>query len=172
MFASKLFTFTSFSSVAQLCPAVCDSMDCSMLGFRVHHQLQEFIQTHVCRVGEAIQPFNPLSSPSPPALNLSQRQSLSQWVSSYQVAKVLELQLHINPSNEYSGLIPFRMDWLDPLAVQGTLKSLLQHTVQKHQFFQPSLFFIVQFSHPYMTTGETIALTKMDFSWQSNVSAF
>ena len=129
-------------------------MDCSMLGFRVHHQLQEFIQTHVCRVGEAIQPFHPLSSPSPSALNLSQCQSLSQWVSSYQVAKVLELQLHINPSNEYSGLIPFRMDWLDPLAVQGTLKSLLQHTVIDDKFQLRLTFF-----------GISVMSCFVDFTW-------
>ena len=97
-------------------------MDCSMPGFPVHHQLPEFMQTHVHWVGDAIQPSHPLSSPSP-AFNLSQHQGLFQWVSSsYQVAKVLELQ-----PQAYSRLISFRMDWLDLLAVQGTLKSLLQH---------------------------------------------
>ena len=82
-----------FSSVAQLCPTLCDPMDCSMPGFVVYHQIQELAQTHVHWVGDAIQPFHPLSSPSPPAFNLSQHQGLFQWVSSlHQVAKVLELQ--------------------------------------------------------------------------------
>ena len=78
----------------------------------------------------------------------------------------------ISPSNEYSGLISFRMDWLDLLAVQGTLKSLLQHHSSKASILQHSAFFIVQFSHPYMTTGKTIALTRWNLCWQSNVSAF
>ena len=83
-----------FSSVAQLCPTLCDPMVCSMPGLPVHHQLQEFTQTHVHRVGDAIQPSHPLSSPSPPALNLSQHQGFFKWVnSSHQVAKVLELKI-------------------------------------------------------------------------------
>ena len=86
--------FSLFSSVAQSCPSLCDPMDCSMPGIPVHHQLPEFTQTHVHRVGDAIQPSHPLSSPSPPAFNLSQHQGLFQWVSSsHQVAKVLEFQL-------------------------------------------------------------------------------
>ena len=93
--------------------------------------LKQFTQT-VHQVSDAIQPSHPLSSPSPPALNLSQHQGLFQGVSSlHQVAKVLEFQLHISPSNEHPGLISFRMDWLDLLAVQGTLKSLLQHHSSK-----------------------------------------
>ena len=124
-----------FSSVAQSCPTLCDPMNHSTTGLPVHHQLPESTQTHVHWVGDAIQPSHPLSSPSP-ALNLSQHQGLFHWVRSlHQVAKVVELQLHISPSNEYSGLISFRMDWLDLLAVQGTLKSLLQHHSLKHQFF-------------------------------------
>ena len=92
----------------------------------VHHQLPELAQTHVHRVGDAIQPSHPLSSPSPPAFNLSQHQGLSQRISSlHHVAKVLEFQLNISPSNEYSGLISFTINWLDLLAVQWTLKSLL-----------------------------------------------
>ena len=117
------------SSVAQSCPTLCDPMDCSTPGLPVHHQLPEFTQTHVHWVSDAIQPSHPLLSPSPPAFNLSQHQGLFQWVSSsHQVAKVLELQLTTEASvlpNEYSGLISFRIDWLDLLAVQGTLKSLL-----------------------------------------------
>ena len=124
----------STSSVAQLCPTLSDSMNHSMPGLPVHHQLPESTQTHVHRVGDAIWPSHPLSSP-PPALNLSQHQGLFKRVSSsHQVAKVLEFQLHISPSNEHPGLISFSVDWLDLLAVQGTLKSLLQTTVQKHQF--------------------------------------
>ena len=115
-------------------------------------------------ISDAVQPFHPLSSPSPPALNLSQHQGLFKWVSSpHQVAKVLEFPLQLSPSNEYSGLISFRIDWFDPLTVQGTLKSLLQHHSSKASILQHSAFFIVQFSHPYMTTGKTIALTRWTF---------
>ena len=99
-----------------------------MPGFPVHHQLPELAQTHVHQVSNAIQPSHPLSNLSPPAFSLSQHQGLFQGVSSsHQVDKLLEFQLQHHPSNEYSGLISFRMDWLDLLAVQGTLKSLLQH---------------------------------------------
>ena len=94
--------------------------------------LLEFTQTDMHWVGDAIQTIHPLSSPSPPALNLSQHQGVFKWVSSsHQVAKVLELQFSINPSNEYAGLISFRMDWLNLLAVQGSLKSLHQHHSSK-----------------------------------------
>ena len=115
----------------------------------------EFTQTHVHWVADAIQPSHALSSPSLPTSNLSQHQGLFQWVSSsHQVAKVLEFQLqHQSCSNEYSGLISFRMDWLDLLAVQGTLKSLLQHHRPKASILWCSAFFIVQLSYPYMTTG-------------------
>ena len=99
-----------------------------------------------------------------PALNVSPNQGLFQWVGSlHQVTKVLELQISITCSNEYSGLISFRMDWLDLLGVQGTLKSLLQHHSSKASILQRSAFFIVQLSHPYMTTGKTIALTRQTF---------
>ena len=109
------------------------------------HQLLEFTQTHVHWVSDAIQPSYPLLSPFPPALNISQHQSLFQWVSSsHQVANVLAFQLQaISPSNEYSGLISFRTDWLDLLAVQGTLKSLLQHHSSKASILLHSAFFIV-----------------------------
>ena len=103
-------------------------------------------------------------SPSPPIFTLSQQQDLFKWVSSsLQVAKLLEFQLHTSPSNEYSGLIFFRMDWLDLLAVQGTLKILLQHHSSKASIPWCSAFFIVQLSHPYMTTGKTIVLTTWTF---------
>ena len=149
----------SVSSVAQLCPTLCDPVNCSRPGLAVHHQLPEFTQTHVHWVGDAIQPSHPLSSPSPPTFNLSQHQGLFKWVSSsHQVVKVLEFQLNISPSNEYSGLISLRMEWLDLPVVQGTLKSLLQHHSSKASI--RSAFFTVQLSHPYMTTGNTIALTR------------
>ena len=125
-----------FSSVTQSCPTLCDPINCSMPGLPVHHQLPEFTQPRVHWVGDTIQPSHPLSSPSPPALNLSQHQGLFKWVSSlYQVAKVLEFQLNISPSNEHPGLTSFRTDWLDLLAVQGTLKSLLQHHSSKASIF-------------------------------------
>ena len=145
-----------FSPVTHLCTTPCDPMDCSTPGLPVHRQLPEFTQTCVHRVGDAIQPSQPLSSPFPPAFNLSQNQGLFHWVSfSHQVAKLLEFSFSISPSNEYSGLISFRRDCLDLLAVQGTLKSLLQHHSSKASILQDSAFFIVQLSHPYMTTGKT-----------------
>ena len=102
-----------------------------------------------------------LSSPSPPALNLSQHQGLFQWVSSsHQVAKVLEFQLQHQSYQWTPRTVSFRMDWLDLLAVQGTLKSLLQHHSSKASILLCSAFFIVQLSHPYLTTGKTIALTR------------
>ena len=153
-----------FSSVAQSCPTLCDPMDCSTPGFRAHHQLLELAQTHVHWVSDAIQPSHPLCSPSPSAFNLSYIESLFQWVSSsHQVAKVLEFQLQLSPSNEYSGLISFRIDWFDFLLVQGTLKSLLQHHSSKSSILQHSAFFIVQLSHPYMTARKTIAFTIWTF---------
>ena len=137
-------------------------MNHSTLGLPV--QLPESTQTHVHWVGDAIQPSHPLLSPSPPALNLSQNQGLFQWVSSsHQVDKILEFQLQLSPSSEHPGLISFRMDWLDLLAVQGTLKSLLQHHSSKASILWHSAFFIVQLSHPCMTTGKTIALTRWTF---------
>ena len=154
-----------FSSVIQLCPTLCNPMDCSTPGFPVHHQLPEPIQTHVHQVGDAIQPSHPLSSPSPPAFNLSQNQGLFQWVTSLnQWAKCIGVSaFSISPSKEYSGLICFRIDCLDLLAVQGTLKSLLQHLSSKASILQCSAFLIVQLSHPYMTTGKTIALIRWTF---------
>ena len=138
-------------------------MDCSTPGLLVHHQLLDYTQTHVHWVSDDIQPSNPLSSPSSPAFNLSQHRGLFKWVSSsHQVARVLEFQLQ-HPSSEYSGLISFRMDWLDLLEVQGTLKSLLQHHSSKASILWRSAFFTVQLSHPYMTTGKTITLPRQTF---------
>ena len=136
-----------------------------MPGFPVHHQAPELAQTQVHQVGDAIQPSHPLSFPSPPTFNLSQHQGLFQWASSsHQVAKVLEFQLQsFSPFSEHPGLISFRIDWLDLFAVQGTLKSLLQHHGSKASILQHSAIFIVQLSYPYMITGETIALTRLSF---------
>ena len=150
---------SQFSSVAQSCPTLCDPMNRSTPGLSVRHQLLEFTQAHVHQVSDAIQLSPPLSSPSPPAPNPSQHQSLFQWVnSSHEVAKVLEFQLYHQCFQWNPGLISFRMDWLDLLAVQGTLKSLLQHHSSKASILWRSAFFTVQLSHPYMTTGKTISL--------------
>ena len=112
----------------------------------------------------AIQPSHPLSSPSPPAFNLSQHQGLFQWVSSlHHVPKYWSFCFSISPSSEYSGLISFRMDWLDLFAVQGTLKSLLQHHCSKASILQCSAFLKVQLPYPYMTTRKTKALTRWTF---------
>ena len=135
-----------------------------MPGFPVHHQLLALAQTHVHRVGDAIQPSHLLSSPSPLALNLSQHQGLSNdSVLCIRWPKYWSFSFSISPSNEYSGLISFRTDWFDLLTVQGTLKSLLQHHSSKASILQHSAFFIVQLSHPHMTTGKTIALTRWNF---------
>ena len=139
-------------------------MDDSTPAFPVHHQFLEFTQTHVHWVSDAIQPSHTLLSPSPPTFLLSQHQGFFKRVrSSHRVAKLLEFSFNISPSNEDSGLISFRMDCLDLFAIQGTLKSLLQHNSSKASILQHSAFFIVQLSHPYMTTGKTIALSRWTF---------
>ena len=139
-----------FSSVTQSCPTLCDPINRSTPGLSVHHQHPKFTQTHVHWVGDVIQPFHPLSSPFPPALNLSQHQGLFQRVGScIRWPKYWSFSFSISPSNEYSVLISFRMDWLDLLAVQGTLKRLLHSS--KASILQHSAFFIVQLSHPCMT---------------------
>ena len=151
-----------FSSVAQSCLTPCNPMNRSMPGLPVSHELLESTQTHVHWVGDAIQPS--LSFPSPSAFNLSQHQGLFKWVSSlHQVAKVWSFSFNISPSSEHPELVSFRMDWLDLLAVQGTLKSLLQHYSSKASILRHSVFFIAQLSHPYMTTKKTIALTTQTF---------
>ena len=153
-----------FSSVAQLCLTLCDLMNHSTPCLPVHHQLPEFTQTHVHRVSDAIQPSQPLLSPSPPAPNPSQHQVFSnestlrrRW------PKYWSFSFSISPSNEHPGLISFRMNWLDLLAVQRTLKSLLQLRSSKASILQCSAFFTVQLSHPYMTTGKTMALSRWTF---------
>ena len=132
-----------------------------MPGFPIHHQFSELTQTHVHRVSDAIQPSRPLSSPSSPAFYLSQHHVFSdEFVLCNRWPKFWSFSFSISPSNEYSGLISFRMDWLDPLAVQGTLKSLLQHHSSKASVLQCSAFFIVLLSHPYVSAGKIIALTR------------
>ena len=146
-----------FSSVAQSCLTLCDPMNRSTPGLPVHHQLPEFTQTHVHHVGDATQPSHPLLSLSP-AFKVSQHQGLCiRW------PKYWSFSFSISPSNEYSGLISFRIHWLYLLAVHGTLKSLLQHHSSKASILWCLSFFTVQLSHPYMTTGKTIALTRWTF---------
>ena len=139
-------------------------MDCSMPGFPVLHYLPEFSQTHALWASDAIQPPHPLLSPSLHALDLSQHQGLFYWVgSSHRAAKVLELQFQHQFFNEYSRLISFNVDQFDLLEVQGTRKALLQHHGSKASIHWCTAFFMVQLSHPYTTTGKTIALTIRTF---------
>ena len=156
-----------FSSVQFICSVVSDSSrpigpqhsrpPCPSPTPRVY-------TTHFHWAGDVIQPSHPLLSPYPPALNLSQHQGLFKCVSSsHQVAKVLEFQLQYQSFQWTLGLISFRMGWFDLLAVQRTLKNLLQHHSSKASILQHSVFFIVQILHPYMTTGKTIALTRQTF---------
>ena len=143
-----LQTSPQFSSVTQSCLTLCDPMNRSTPGLPVHHQLPEATQTHVHRVGDAIQPSHPLSFPSPPALNLPQHQGLfHESALRIRWPKYWSFSLNISPFNEHPGLISFRMDWLDLLAVQGTLKSLLQHHSSKASILRRSAFFTVQLSH-------------------------
>ena len=147
-----------FSSHVQWCPTLYDPKSHSTPGLPVHHQLPEFTQTHVHWVDDAIQPSHPLSSPSPPAPNPSQHQSLSsESTLRMRWPKYWSFSFSIIPSKEIPGLFSFRMDWLDLLVVQRTLNSLLQYHNSKASICRCSAFFIVQFSHPYMTTGKTIA---------------
>uniref|UniRef100_A0AC11CUZ0 Uncharacterized protein n=1 Tax=Ovis aries TaxID=9940 RepID=A0AC11CUZ0_SHEEP len=139
-------------------------MNHSTPGLPVHHQLPEFTQIHVHRVGDAIEPSHPcrpllLVPPTPPSIRFLSNESTlcMRW------PKYWSFSFSIIPSKEIPGLISFRMDWLDLLAVQGTLKSLLQHHSSKTSILLCSAFFTVQLSHPYMTTGKTIALTRWTF---------
>ena len=144
-------------------------MNCSMPGLSVHHQLPEFTQTHVYWVSDAIQPSHPLSSPSPPALNLPSIKVFSnESALRIRWPKYWSFSFNISSSNEHSGLISFRMDWLDLLVVQGTLRSLLLHHSSKASILLCSAFFIVQLSHPYMTTGKTIAAGVQPWWIQGN----
>ena len=155
------FSSVQFSSVTQSCPTLCDPMNHSTPGLPVHHQLPEFTQTHVHRVSDAIQPSHPLLSPSPPAPNPPIRVFSNESTLCMRWPKYWSFSFSISPSIEIPGLISFRMDWLDLLEVQGTLKSLLQHRSSKASVLH-SAFFTVQLSHPYMTTGKTIAWWYMN----------
>ena len=138
--------FAAPAKSCQSCPTLCNPMNRSMPGLPVHHQLPESTQTHVHRVGDAIQPSHPLSSPSPPApifpsirVFSSESTLLMRW------PKYWSFSFNISPSNKHPGLISFRMDWLDLLAVQGTLKSLLQQHSSKASILQRSAFITIQF---------------------------
>ena len=139
-------------------------MNHSTPGLPVHHQLLEFTQTHVHQVSDSIQPSHPLSSPSPPAPNPCQQQVFSnESTLRMRWPKYWSFSFSIIPSKEILGLISFRMDWLDLLAVQGAITSLLQYHSSKASILWHSAFFTVQLSHPYKTTGKIIALTRQTF---------
>ena len=145
------YSSVEFSSVTQSCTTLCNPMDCSTPVLPVHHQFPECTQIRVHWVGDAIQSPHPQSSPSPPPFNLSQHRVFSNELAlHFRWPKYWSLSFSSRPSNEYSGLISFRMDWLDLLAVQGILKSLLQHHSSKAPILWGSAFFIVQLSHPYI----------------------
>ena len=152
-----------FSSIAQSCSTLCNPMNHSMPGLSVHHQLLESIQTHVHWVGDAIQPSHAmLSLPLLPQISPSIRVFSNESALPIRWPKNWSFSFIISPSNEHPGMISFRMDWLDFLAVQGTFKSL-QHHSSNASILQRSAFFIVQLSHPYMSTAKTIALTRRTF---------
>ena len=161
--SSKLISF-QFSSVAQSSPTLCNPMDCSTPGFPVHYQLLEPTQNHV---HVSVMPTKHLilcrSLLLPPPIPPSIRVFSSDSVLHSRCPKDCSFSFSISPFNEYSGLISFRMDMFDFLAVQGTLKSLLQHHSLKASILWFSAFFIVRLSHLYMTTGKTIALTRWIF---------
>ena len=163
---NTLLTCSQFSSVAQSCPTLCDLMNCSMPGLPGITSSRSSLKLSSI---ESVIPSSHLILCCPllllPSIFSSfSNEGLFKWVSSlHQVAKVLSFSFNIRPSNEHPGLISFRRDWLDLLAVQGTLKSLLQHHSSKASIFQCSALFIVQLSHPYVTTGKTIALTLWTF---------
>ena len=171
IFIKVYLIYNQFSSVTQLCATTCNPMDCSTPGFPVHHQLPKFAQTHVHHVGDAIQPFilccPLLFLPSVfPSIRVFSNESgvHIRW------PKYWSFSFNISPSNEYSGLISFRIDWFDLLAVQGTLRSLLQHHSSKASILQQSVFFMIQLSYLYMTTGKTIASNRWTFVSRSLLS--
>ena len=147
-----------FSSDAQSCLTLCDPMDCSTPGLPVHHQLPKLMSI------DSVMPSNHLilcyPLLLPPSIFPSIRAFSNELALCIRWPKYWSFSFSISPSSEYSGLISFRMDWLDLLAVQGTLKSLLQNHSSKASILWCSAFFIVQLSYPYMTTGKTIALTR------------
>ena len=150
-------------SVAKLCLTLCDPMDCSTSGFPVLHHILELTQTMSIQL---VMPSNRLVLCHPllqPSIFLSIKVFSNESALHIRWPKYWSFSLSISPSNEHPGLVSFRMDWLDILAVQGTLKSLLQHHSSKASMLWCSAFFTVQLSHPYMTTGKTIALTRWTF---------
>ena len=153
-----------FSSVPQSCPTLCDSMDCSTPGLPAHPNSQSLLKFVSIK---SVMPSNHLILWSPllllPSIFPSIRVSSNESVLCIRWPKYWSFSFSISPSNEYSGLFSFRMDLLDLLAVQGTPKSLLQHDSSKASILWCSDFFLVQMSHPYMTTGKTIALTRWTF---------
>ena len=164
-------SISQFSSVAESCPTLCNPRDCSTPGLPVHHQLPKFTQTHVHWVGDAIQPSQPLSSLSPLAFNCSQHQGLFQWVSSSGGKSTgVSSSASVLPMNT-QGWSP--LGWTAWISLQSKgLSRLLQHHSAKASILQCSAFFMVQLSHPYMTTGKPIAFDWMDLCWQNNVFAF
>ena len=163
--SSVTFQLFLFSSVTQSLLTLCDLRDCSTPGFPVHHQKPELLKLKSL---ESVMPSNHLILCCPLLLPPSIFPSI--WVFSNESVlairwpKYQSFSFSISPSNEYSGLISFRIDWFDLLAAQGTLKSLLQHNSSKASILQRSAFFMVQLPHPYMTTGKTIALTIWTFA--------
>ena len=161
------------SSVAQLCPTLCVPTDCSTSSFPVNPQLPSLLKLMSI---ESMMPSNHLILCHPllflPSIFPSLRVFSSESVLCIRWPKYWSFSFNISPSNEYSGLISFRIDWLDLLAVQGTFKSLLQHHSSKASILQSSAFSTVQLSHPYMTTGKNHSVDYIDLCWQSNVTAF
>ena len=162
---SLLLLFSlQFSLVAKWCPNLCDPMDCSTPGLPVHHQLHSLLKLMSI---ESVMPSNHLILCCPlllpPSIFPTIKVFSNELVLCIRWPKYWNFSFSISPSNEYSELISFRMDWLDLLAVQGTLKSLLQNHSSKASVLRCSAFFIVQLSHPYLTTGKTIALTRRIF---------
>ena len=159
-----MVSVSQFSSVAQSCPTLCDPMDCSMPGLPIHHQLPEFTQTHVHWVSDAFQPSHLCCALLfPPSIFPSIRVFSNETVLCIRWQKYWSFSFSISPSNEYSGLISFRVDWFYLLAVQGTLKNLLQCPSSEALVLRRSAFCMVQLSHPYVTTGKTIALMRWTF---------
>ena len=158
------FSSVQFSSVAQSCPTLCDPMNCSTPGLPVHHQLESSLRLTCIK---SVMPSSCLILCCPllllPPIPPSVRIFSNELTLRIRWPKYWSFSFSISPSNEHPGLISFRMDWLDLLAVQRTLKSLLQHHIPKASILQCSAFFIVQLSHPYMTTGKTMALNRQIF---------
>ena len=162
--------FISCHSVTNTCLTLCNPMNCSTPGVSVHHCLPEFAQTQAHWVSDAIQTFHPVTpfSSCPQFLPASGSFPMRQLFVHISLPRYWSFSCSISPTKEYSRLISFRIDWFDLLAVQGTLKSLLQHHSSKASIFQHSAFFMVQLSYPYMTAGKTVALTMQIFVHKSH----